>query len=97
MAAAEMSPSPNMKGLSRKWVMASCDASLQRLGMEYVDLLQIHRWDHDTPIEETMEALHDLVKSGKVRYIGASSMTAWQFSKAQYTAEIHGWTKFVTM
>ena len=77
--------------------MTEVDASLRRLGIDYIDLYQIHRFDARTPIEETMEALHDVVKSGKVRYIGASSMYAWQFSKAQYTAELHGWTKFVSM
>ena len=88
---------PNAAGLSRKVILAEADASLQRLGMDYVDLLQIHRWDPDTPIEETMEALHDLVKAGKVRYLGASSMCAWQFAKAQAVAERHGWTRFVSM
>ena len=88
---------PNSAGLSRKVVLAEADASLQRLGMDYVDLLQIHRWDPDTPIEETMEALHDLVKVGKVRYLGASSMAAWQFAKAQAVAAAHGWTQFVSM
>ncbi|WUI00323.1 aldo/keto reductase [Spirillospora sp. NBC_00431] len=92
-----MGPGPNDKGLSRKHVMASIDDSLRRLGTDYVDLYQIHRWDYGTPIEETMEALHDVVKSGKARYIGASSMYAWQFAKAQHVAETHGWTKFVTM
>ncbi len=87
----------NAIGLSRKAIMTEVDASLRRLGMDYIDLYQIHRFDPRTPIEETMEALHDVVKSGKVRYIGASSMYAWQFSKAQYTAEMHGWTKFVSM
>ena len=87
----------NALGLSRKAIMAEIDHSLRRLGTDYVDLYQIHRWDHRTPIEETMEALHDVVKAGKARYIGASSMWAWQFSKAQYTAEAHGWTKFVSM
>ncbi|MBC7870775.1 MAG: aldo/keto reductase [Chitinophagaceae bacterium] len=87
----------NQGGLSRKHIMDSIDASLRRLGMEYVDLYQIHRWDHDTPIEETMEALHDVVKAGKARYIGASSMWAWQFAKAQHLAEKHGWTRFVSM
>lgn len=89
--------SPNQGGLSRKHIMESVDASLSRLGTDYIDLYQIHRWDSQTPIEETMEALHDVVKVGKVRYIGASSMFAWQFSKAQYTAQLHGWTKFVSM
>ena len=91
------SPGPNGSGLSRKAIMAEADNSLRRLGMDYIDLYQIHRWDYATPIEETMEALHDLVKAGKVRYLGASSMYAWQLSKAQYTAELHGWTKFVAM
>ncbi|MBK3643836.1 aldo/keto reductase [Streptomyces sp. NPDC001260] len=90
-------PGPNGAGLSRKAVMAEIDHSLGRLGTDYVDLYQIHRFDPHTPVEETMEALHDLVKAGKVRYIGASSMYAWQFSKMQYTAERHGWTKFVSM
>jgi aryl-alcohol dehydrogenase-like predicted oxidoreductase len=88
---------PNSAGLSRKVILAEADASLRRLGMDYVDLLQIHRWDPDTPIEETMEALHDLVRAGKVRYLGASSMWAWQFAKAQGVAEAHGWTRFVSM
>ncbi|MGH8875934.1 MAG: aldo/keto reductase [Stackebrandtia sp.] len=87
----------NDRGLSRKHIMASIDASLKRLGTDYVDLYQIHRWDYDTPIEETMEALHDVVKVGKARYIGASSMYAWQFAKAQHVAEVNGWTKFVSM
>jgi aryl-alcohol dehydrogenase (NADP+) len=88
---------PNAGGLSRKHIMDAIDKSLQRLGTDYVDLYQIHRWDYDTPIEETMEALHDVVKAGKALYIGASSMYAWQFAKAQHTAEKHGWTKFVSM
>jgi len=88
---------PNSGGLSRKHIMDAIDASLKRLGTDYVDLYQIHRWDYTTPIEETMEALHDVVKAGKARYIGASSMFAWQFSKAQYTADSHGWTRFVSM
>ncbi len=92
-----MRPGPNGAGLSRKAVMTEIDHSLRRLGTDYVDLYQIHRWDPATPIEETMEALHDVVKAGKARYIGASSMYAWQFSKAQYTAERHGWTRFATM
>ncbi|MBT2411165.1 aldo/keto reductase [Streptomyces sp. ISL-12] len=92
-----MRPGPNGGGLSRKVIMTEIDHSLRRLGTDYVDLYQIHRWDPHTPVEETMEALHDLVKAGKVRYIGASSMYAWQFSKAQYTAERNGWTKFVSM
>ena len=87
----------NQRGLSRVHIMNAVDASLRRLGTEYIDLYQIHRWDHNTPIEETMEALHDVVKSGKVRYIGASSMYTWQFTKAQYLADLHGWTRFVTM
>jgi aryl-alcohol dehydrogenase-like predicted oxidoreductase len=88
---------PNDGGLSRGHIMSAIDASLTRLGTDYVDLYQIHRWDTQTPIEETMEALHDVVKAGKARYIGASSMYAWQFAKAQHTAERHGWTRFVTM
>ncbi|MFI0447535.1 aldo/keto reductase [Actinomadura sp. 6N118] len=92
-----MGDGPNDQGLSRKHVMASIDASLRRLGTDHVDLYQIHRWDYDTPIEETMEALHDVVKAGKARYIGASSMYAWQFAKAQRAAEVGGWTKFVSM
>jgi 1-deoxyxylulose-5-phosphate synthase len=88
---------PNGGGLSRKAIFTEIDASLRRLGMDYIDLYQIHRWDYGTPIEETLEALHDLVKSGKVRYIGASSMHAWQFCKALYLADRHGWTRFVTM
>ncbi|QTO53404.1 aldo/keto reductase [Duffyella gerundensis] len=85
------------RGLSRKNILQSIDDSLNRLGMEYVDLLQIHRWDYETPLEETLEALHDVVKAGKARYIGASSMFAWQFSKALYTADLHGWTRFISM
>lgn len=88
---------PNTGGLSRKALFTAVDDSLRRLGMDYIDLYQIHRWDDTTPIEETMEALHDIVKSGKVRHIGASSMSAWQFAKAQFTARMNGWTKFVTM
>lgn len=88
---------PNGGGLSRKAIMNAINASLKRLGMDYVDLYQIHRWDYRTPIEETLEALHDVVKSGKARYIGASSMYAWQFCKALYVADRHGWTRFVTM
>jgi aryl-alcohol dehydrogenase-like predicted oxidoreductase len=88
---------PNGSGLSRKAIMTAIDGSLTRLGMDYVDLYQIHRWDNQTPIEETLEALHDLVKAGKVRYIGASSMYAWQFAKALYLADRHGWTRFATM
>src|ERR1700760_3703342 len=87
----------NTHGLSRKHILAGIDASLQRLGMDYVDLYQIHRWDYSTPIEETMEALNDVVKAGKARYIGASSMFAWQFAKAQRVAERNGWTPFVSM
>jgi aryl-alcohol dehydrogenase (NADP+) len=92
-----MGDGPNDSGLSRKHIMDSIDASLHRLQTDYVDLYQIHRWDYDTPIEETMEALHDVVKAGKARYIGASSMFAWQFTKAQYTAQLNGWTRFVSM
>ncbi len=92
-----MSQDVNDRGLSRKHILASIDASLRRLRVDYVDLYQIHRWDAGTPIEETMEALNDVVRSGKARYIGASSMYAWQFAKAQYTAELHGWTRFVSM
>jgi aryl-alcohol dehydrogenase (NADP+) len=88
---------PNSKGLSRKAIMASIDASLRRLQTDYVDLYQIHRWDPDVPIEETLEALHDVVKAGKARYIGASSMWSWQFSKALHVADANGWTRFVTM
>jgi aryl-alcohol dehydrogenase-like predicted oxidoreductase len=92
-----MRPDPNGKGLSRKAIMTEIDASLKRLGMDYVDLYQIHRWDYETPIEETLEALHDVVKMGKARYIGASSMHAWQFCKALYLADRHGWTRFIAM
>lgn len=92
-----MGDGPNNRGLSRKHIMAAIDSSLQRLGTDHVDLYQIHRWDYHTPIEETMEALHDVVKAGKARYIGASSMYAWQFAKAQHTAQMHGWTRFATM
>jgi aryl-alcohol dehydrogenase-like predicted oxidoreductase len=92
-----MGPGPNDKGLSRKHIMSTIDASLARLGTDYVDLYQIHRWDYHTPIEETMEALHDVVKAGKARYIGASSMYSWQFAQALYTADLHGWTRFVSM
>jgi aryl-alcohol dehydrogenase-like predicted oxidoreductase len=92
-----MTPGENGSGLSRKHILSGIDASLRRLGLDYVDLYQIHRWDPRTPIEETMEALHDVVRSGKARYIGASSMFSWQFAKAQHTAEQHGWTKFVSM
>jgi aryl-alcohol dehydrogenase-like predicted oxidoreductase len=93
----QMTPGPNGRGLSRKHVLSAIDASLQRLGMDYVDLYQIHRWDPHTPIEETMEALHDVVRAGKARYLGASSMFAWQFARAQHVAERHGWTRFVSM
>jgi len=92
-----MRPGPNGGGLSRKAILHEIDASLKRLGTDYVDLYQIHRWDDATPIEETMEALHDVVRMGKVRYLGASSMRAWQFAKAQHVAEKHGWTRFVSM
>jgi aryl-alcohol dehydrogenase-like predicted oxidoreductase len=92
-----MRSGPNGAGLSRKAIMSELDASLRRLGTDYVDLYQIHRWDYETPIEETLEALHDVVKAGKVRYIGASSMHAWQFSRALAVAERHGWTRFVSM
>ncbi|MFI6018111.1 aldo/keto reductase [Streptomyces sp. NPDC051287] len=92
-----MRPGPNGGGLSRKAILTEIDHSLARLGTDYVDLYQIHRFDHETPVEETMEALHDVVKAGKARYIGASSMYAWEFSKAQYTAERNGWTRFVSM
>lgn len=92
-----MSEDVNDRGLSRKHILDSIDKSLRRLQMDYVDLYQIHRWDYNTPIEETMEALHDVVRAGKARYIGASSMFAWQFAKAQYTADLHGWTRFASM
>jgi aryl-alcohol dehydrogenase-like predicted oxidoreductase len=92
-----MSPGPNGGGLSRKAIFTAIDASLRRLGTDYVDLYQIHRWDPHTPIEETLEALHDVLKSGKVRYLGASSMYAWQFAKALGLARQHGWTPFVSM
>ncbi len=93
----QMHKGPNGSGLSRKAIMSEIDKSLKRLGMDYVDLYIIHRWDYNTPIEETMEALHDVVKAGKARYIGASSMAAYQFQKALYVAEKNGWTKFVSM
>ncbi len=93
----QTTPGPNGRGLSRKHILSAIDASLGRLEMDYVDLYQIHRWDYETPIEETMEALHDVVRAGKARYIGASSMYAWQFARAQHVAETHGWTKFVSM
>jgi 1-deoxyxylulose-5-phosphate synthase len=92
-----MRPGANGAGLSRKAIMAEIDASLTRLGTDYVDLYQIHRWDHSVPIEETLEALHDVVKAGKARYIGASSMYAWQFAQALYVADLNGWTRFVSM
>jgi aryl-alcohol dehydrogenase-like predicted oxidoreductase len=92
-----MGPGPNDQGLSRKHILSAIDASLKRLGTDYVDLYQIHRWDYETPIEETMEALHDVVRAGKARYIGASAMFAWQFAKAQFTADLHSWTRFVSM
>ena len=92
-----MSQDPNDRGLSRKHIMSSIDRSLKRLKTDYVDLYQIHRWDYHTPIEETLEALHDIVKAGKARYIGGSSMYSWQFAKALYTSDLHGWTRFVSM
>jgi aryl-alcohol dehydrogenase-like predicted oxidoreductase len=92
-----MREGPNARGLSRKSILTEIDASLQRLGTDYIDLYQIHRWDKHTPIEETLEALHDVIKAGKARYIGASSMYAWQFCKAQYVARLNGWTRFASM
>jgi aryl-alcohol dehydrogenase-like predicted oxidoreductase len=92
-----MRDEPNGRGLSRKEILFELDQSLRRLQTDYVDLYQIHRWDYDTPIAETLEALHDLVKSGKVRYIGASSMYAWQFAQSLYLADLHGWTRFISM
>src|SRR5580698_8672400 len=92
-----MHPGPNGAGLSRRAILAEIDNSLRRLGVDYVDLYQIHRWDHATPIEETLEALHDVVKAGKARYIGASSMYAWQFAKALYISRLNGWTEFASM
>jgi 1-deoxyxylulose-5-phosphate synthase len=92
-----MSDAPNDRGLSRKHILASIDGSLRRLGTDYVDLYQIHRWDPETPVEETLQALHDIVRAGKARYIGASSMAAWQFTKALYLADRNGWTRFVSM
>ena len=92
-----MGPGPNARGLSRKHVMDAIDASLKRLGMDYVDLYQIHRWDPETPFEEALEALNDVVRAGKALYVGASSMYAWQFTKALLLAEAHGWTRFVSM
>jgi aryl-alcohol dehydrogenase-like predicted oxidoreductase len=94
---APMGEGPGGAGLSRRAVFEQVDASLTRLGTDYIDLYQIHRFDPDTPVEETMEALHDVVKAGKVRYLGASSMWAWQFSKMQHTAQLHGWTRFMSM
>ncbi len=91
------SKNPNGRGLSRKAIMTEVEASLRRLGTDYIDLYQIHRWDHETPIEETLEALHDVVKAGKARYLGASSMFAWQFCKALYLADQRGWTRFAAM
>ena len=92
-----MGKGPNERGLSRKAIFQEIDASLRRLGTDYVDLYQTHRWDYATPIEETIEALHDVVRAGKARYVGASSMHAWQFAKALFTADLHGWTRFVSM
>jgi len=92
-----MGDGPNDRGLSRKHITAAIDDSLRRLGTDYVDLYQIHRFDPETPIEETLEALHDIVQAGKARYLGASSMPAWQFAKMLYTADAHGWTRFITM
>ncbi|MBE9473959.1 MAG: aldo/keto reductase, partial [Chloroflexi bacterium] len=92
-----MGDKPNLGGLSRVHIMQAIDDSLRRLGTDYLDLYQIHRWDPETPIDETLEALHDVVKSGKVRYIGTSSIYAWQFSKSLYLADLHGWTRFVSM
>jgi 1-deoxyxylulose-5-phosphate synthase len=93
----EMGPGPNDRGLSRKHILSSIDASLKRLGTDYIDLYQIHRWDYETPIEETLEALNDVVRAGKARYIGASAMYAWQFAKALYTSDLRGWARFVSM
>ena len=93
----EMGSSPNDRGLSRKHIFSSIDATLKRLGTDYVDLYQIHRWDYETPIEETLEALNDVIRAGKARYTGASAMYAWQFAKALFTADQHGWTRFVSM
>jgi aryl-alcohol dehydrogenase-like predicted oxidoreductase len=92
-----MGSGPNDHGLSRKHILSAIDASLKRLGTDYVDLYQIHRWDYETPIEETLEALHDVVRMGKARYIGASSMYAWQFAKALYIADLHHWSRFISM
>ncbi|MEV4631108.1 aldo/keto reductase [Micromonospora sp. NPDC049523] len=93
----QMGDGPNDRGLSRKHILASIDDSLRRLGTDHVDLYQTHRWDYDTPIEETMSALHDVVRAGKARYLGASSMYAWQFAKAQHVARVNGWTPFSSM
>jgi aryl-alcohol dehydrogenase-like predicted oxidoreductase len=93
----EMGPGPNERGLSRKHILSSIDASLRRLGTDYVDLYQIHRWDYETPIEETLDALNDVVRAGKARYIGASAMFAWQFAKALFSSDRHGWARFVSM
>jgi aryl-alcohol dehydrogenase-like predicted oxidoreductase len=93
----EMGPGPNERGLSRKHIFSAIDASLKRLGTDYVDLYQIHRWDYETPIEETLAALDDVVRAGKARYLGASAMYGWQFAKALFTADRHGWTRFVAM
>src|SRR5204862_3340078 len=93
----KMHDGPGGSGLSRKAILEQINASLSRLGTDYVDLYQIHRFDPDTPVEETMEALHDVVKAGKARYLGASSMWAWRFAKLQHAAERHGWTRFVAM
>jgi 1-deoxyxylulose-5-phosphate synthase len=92
-----MGKGPNDRGLSRKHILSSIDASLKRLGTDYVDLYQIHRWDYEVPIEETLEALNDVVRAGKARYIGASAMYAWQFARALFAADLHGWTRFVSM
>jgi aryl-alcohol dehydrogenase-like predicted oxidoreductase len=92
-----MGPGPGGRGLSRRAVFEQVDASLRRLDTDYIDIYQIHRFDPQTPVEETMEALHDVVQAGKARYLGASSMWAWEFSKMQYAAELHGWTKFISM
>jgi 1-deoxyxylulose-5-phosphate synthase len=92
-----MGPGPNRRGLSRKHIIEACENSLRRLRMDYIDLYQIHRWDYSTPIEETLEALDSIVRAGKVRYLGASSMAAWQFSKALYLAKEHGWHRFAAM
>jgi aryl-alcohol dehydrogenase-like predicted oxidoreductase len=92
-----MHPGANGQGLSRKSILSEIDNSLRRLGTDYVDLYQIHRWDYETPIEETLEAMHDVVRAGKARYIGASSMYAWQFTQGLYVAKLHGWTRFVSM